>query len=203
MASPGQVAGNRYSRNADGSVRGLKVQGKAATGAACALLLVAVQFGAIRFSPSDTLVRIALPLTIATVPLVLWPYRDRIGVWVMFVGMAANLAPIVANGGLMPVQQATVIEAIGAARASEYETGTWIAGSKDVLVGPGEGRLVGLGDQIIVRIGGGGMIVSPGDMVVWAGLLILAAEASTAWQRRARVRARGVPVQAAEEGAAT
>ncbi len=32
--------------------------------------------------------------------------------------------------------------------------------------------------------GGGGVVASPGDIVVWAGLAVLAAEASVAWQRQ-------------------
>ena len=73
----------------------------------------------------------------------------------------------------------------------------YFSGSKDVLVGPGHGgRLVALGDGIILRIGGGGLVASPGDIVIWSGLVILSAEASIRWQvaqRRARIeRARRI-----------
>jgi hypothetical protein len=86
----------------------------------------------------------------------------------------------------MPIEQSTVIDAVGVERAAQYDEGSWIPGSKDVLLGPGEGRLVALGDSIVIRAGGGGMAASPGDFVVWAGLLVLAGEASLAWQRRDR-----------------
>jgi hypothetical protein len=88
----------------------------------------------------------------------------------------------------MPIERSTVVEAIGAARAADYETGAWIEGSKDVLVGDGEGRLTALGDGIIVRIGANGFAASPGDMVVWSGLLLLVAEASWGWQKDLRTR---------------
>ncbi len=166
---------------------------KHALSASLAFGLLALQFAVIHWSPNGLPVRVVLPLTIALVPIALWPHRGRIGVWVMFVGMLANLVAITANGGLMPITRATVIDAIGAERAAQYEAGAWIAGSKDVLVASGEGRAVALGDSIIIRIGNGGFAASPGDVVVWAGLVVLAAEASIAWQRRPRIEA---PTQA-------
>lgn len=183
-------------------------QHKGGLSAGLAIGLLALQFGTIAFAPWELAVRVVLPLTIGLVPLALWAYRQHIGVWVIFVGLAANLAAILANGGLMPIERSTVVEAIGAERAAEYGAGSWMRGSKDVLVADGAGRLVGLGDSIIVRAGGGGMVVSPGDVVVWAGLMILAAEGSIAWQRRPRGVASAPAreaerAQAAEGGATT
>jgi len=152
--------------------------------------LVAAQFGAIRFAPDEMVVRVVLPATVAGVPLALWSLRHRAGVWIMFVGLAANLAAILANGGLMPIERHTVVEAVGETRSERYAPGAWIRGSKDVLVAPGSGRLLWLGDQIVVGSLHGGFVASPGDVVVWAGVLVLAGEVSWTWQRR---RAR-VPV---------
>lgn len=158
---------------------------RAATmGALLALAALMTQMVALRFSGSEMLVRIVLPATIAVVPLALWPHRRFLGVWVLYVGLLANLLPIVANGGLMPIDRATVVEAIGEERAAGYETGEWVRGSKDVLVATGEGRLRALRDQIIIRVGNGGIVASPGDVVVGAGMLLLALEASLAWNRR-------------------
>ncbi len=165
---------------------------KHAFSASLALSLLALQIAVIRWSPSALPVRVVLPLTIALVPLALWPHRRRIGVWVMFVGMLTNLVVILANGGLMPITRATVVDAIGTDRAAQYESGAWISGTKDVLVASGDGHAVALGDSIIVRLGKDGFAASPGDVVVWAGLLVLAAEASIAWQRRPRTE-RSVP----------
>jgi hypothetical protein len=165
-------------------------QRTALIGACFAVGLLVVQAAVLSLVPWELPARITLPVTTALVPLALWPYRRFVGVWVMFVGLAANLAPILANGGLMPIESTTVVQAIGEKRAAAYETGEWIRGSKDVLVTPGEGRLRALGDQIIIRFGGGGMATSPGDLVVGGGLLILFAEASWAWNaRRARPEA--------------
>jgi hypothetical protein len=148
-------------------------------------------------------IRIVLPATVGLAPLALWAHRRLLGVWVIFVGLAANLAAILANGGLMPIEQSTVVAAVGAERAAIYQPGAWIPGSKDVLLRPGEGRLVALGDSIIIRAGGRGMAASPGDFVVWAGLLVLAGEASLAWQRRQRPERATAPILPRAEGSAT
>jgi hypothetical protein len=155
--------------------------------ASLAVTLATVQLATVRLSPSDVPVRIVLPLTIALAPLALWPHRKHLGVWVIFVGLAANLAAITANGGLMPIERDTVAQAAGADRAAGYAEGAWIEGSKDVLVGPGDGRALALGDAIVVRAGGGGLVVSAGDIVIGAGIVILVAEAAAlAWFRPRR-----------------
>ena len=160
---------------------------KIAASALVALCLVLAQFGVVRLSPTDWPVRIVVPATIAAAPLALWVHRGRIGVWVIFIGLATNLCVIVANGGLMPMERSTLVAAIGSERADAYRTGDWISGSKDVLVERGEGgEFVALGDSIILRGGGGGLVASPGDIVIWAGLVILTVEASIAWQRSQR-----------------
>jgi hypothetical protein len=174
-----------------------------ALSASLAVGLLAAQFLAIEFATSDVVLRIVLPATIGLAPLALWAHRRLVGVWVIFVGLAANLAAILANGGLMPIEQSTVIEAVGIERASAYEPGEWIPGSKDVLLEPGEGRLVPLGDSIIVRARGSGIAASPGDFVVWAGLLVLAGEASIAWQRRPRPLPQREAILSRAEGSAT
>jgi hypothetical protein len=172
--------------------------------ATLAVMLLVLQFSAIRLAPHELLVRIALPATIALVPIALWSHRRHVGVWVMFVGLAANLAAVVANGGLMPIERRTIEAAVGETRAAGYEAGAWVPGSKDVLV-DGEGRLVALGDSILLRAGHGGVAASPGDIVVWAGLLILAAEAAITWQRRPRPERMEVPpmVLTRADGSAT
>ena len=180
---------------------------RAAWSAAVALALMLCQYGVIRTAPSGIAVRIVVPMTIAAVPLALSSFRHRIGVWIMFVGMAANLAAILANGGLMPIQRDTLVEAAGEARAAQYATGDWVSGSKDVLVGPDGGHLVALGDGIIIRFGSAGVVASPGDLVVWVGLAVFAAEASLAMQRsrraeRERSAGQETGVQAGAEGGA-
>ena len=181
---------------------------RAGWSAAVALALVLCQFAVIRTSAYGLEVRIIVPATMAAVPAALRPFRHRIGIWIMFAGMAANLAAILANGGLMPIEHSTLVEAVGEKTAAQYETGHWVRGSKDVLVGTHSGRLVALGDSIIIRAGSAGIVASPGDLVVWAGLAVLAAEVSISVQRGRRTaltvtRRDESAAPAAEGGAAT
>jgi hypothetical protein len=159
--------------------------------AALAFALMAVQFAAIALSPWELLVRLTLPLTIAGVPIALWPHRRHVGLWVMFVGLVANLAVVLANGGLMPIERSTVASAAGEARAAQYPSGGWMHGSKDVLTDAASARGIALGDSIVIRIGGGGLVASPGDIVIWAGLAVLAGEAAIGSLRRATQAANG------------
>lgn len=164
-----------------------------------ALALVSVQFATIRFAQDEWMVRLALPATMLAAPIVLWPYRHRAGTWVVFVGLAANLAVVLANGGLMPIERGTVERAIGIERASHYVANEWVRGSKDVLVEDGQGRAAALGDSIIVRFGSRGFAASPGDVVIWCGVAILGAEAAWAWRRGKRVSSGVAPLVAVGE----
>ena len=163
-----------------------------AVSASLALTLMVVQLAFVRMASDDLPVRVVLPLTVALAPLALWAHRQRIGAWVIVVGLCANLAAMLANGGLMPIERATVESAVGVERAAEYETGAWIAGSKDVLVE--DGRLTALGDAVIVRVGDGGFAASPGDVVIVAGVLFLVGEA--AYGALASERPRALPEDA-------
>jgi hypothetical protein len=178
--------------------------------AALAIGLVAVQLAAVHFATSSLVVRVVLPATVALVPAALWAHRRHIGVWVMYVGLAANLVAILANGGLMPIQRSTVAEAIGSERAASYRAGGWVTHTKDVLVEDGEGHMLALGDSIVVPVGGNGVVASPGDLVVLAGIVVLAGE--YAWRRQRHRSAAGRAVETpptsvrtngAEGGAAT
>ena len=194
------LGGSRARSRAGGG--GAITNSRLAFSSAAALALVLAQFSVIRYSPAALPVRIVVPATIAAVPLALWPFRGRAGTWVIFVGLATNLAVILANGGLMPIERSSIAAAVGAERAQAYEVGAWVRGSKDVLVTGSGGRAVVLGDSIVVRLGGGrGIVASPGDAVILAGAMIFAAEASWSWQRARRQRPGDRPAAPAREGA--
>ena len=159
--------------------------------AACATLgLLLAQVAALHLVDSGLVARIVLPASLAAIPIALWPHRRHVGVWIAFVGLAANLAAIVSNGGLMPIERHTVIAAVGEERALTYAPGHWISGSKDVLLAPGEGHLRPLGDSLVVHVGSGGFVASPGDIVVWTGLVVFAAEVALASRREPSRRER-------------
>ena len=91
--------------------------------------------------------------------------------------------PIVANGGLMPIERHTVVAAVGEERAAAYAPGTGSAAPRTSCSPPAQGHLRPLGDSVVVQIGGGGFVASPGDIVVWTGLVIFAVEVALAGRR--------------------
>lgn len=152
--------------------------------------LLAAQAGLIALGPPEAVLRIALPATIlAAVPL-LAQFLYLWGVRLVLVGLAMNLAVILANGGLMPVTPATVVELAGPQRQAELTVGEPIAGSKDVLLDDEDVRLPGFRDRFIVRARRLHAVYSPGDVVVLGGLAVVLAELALEVWRLPRGEAR-------------
>ena len=101
-----------------------------------------------------------------------WLNRRCLGVAVMGVGLLMNTAVIAANGGQMPVSpdQMAVQGSLNKMLAEEG-SGNW---SPHTMMGD-ETRLAFLGDWVLVMVPrpvAKSVIVSPGDLVVAAGVLL-------------------------------
>ena len=83
------------------SLRAHVADNRLAVATSLALALLALQYIVVQASPAGLAVRIVLPATMALAPLALWPLRRHAGVWVIFVGLGANLAAVLANGGYL------------------------------------------------------------------------------------------------------
>ncbi len=83
--------------------------------------------------------------------------------WLALAGTALNAAVIAANGGRMPVS-ASVLRAVSRSLVLGGTTGPFY-----VLAGPGT-ALAPLGDTLPLVAGGIGVILSPGDVVLAAGI---------------------------------
>jgi hypothetical protein len=118
---------------------------------------------------------------------VLWTNRRLPGLWLVGLGLVANLAAIVANGGLMPVAP----EAIRAAGWRSPAPGTKPYGSENIILPRAATRLWWLTDIIAARFPVPS-VFSPGDVLVALGLFWLIFDAM--------MRGRGAPAgQRAEE----
>ena len=107
-----------------------------------------------------------------------WLGRRLVGVWVMAGGLLLNLTVIVANGGLMPIAPETVQSVAGAEELARYELGQRLSGSKDVLLSKSDTRLQPLSDHILLPTQGWlPKVVSPGDLAVAIGVVLLVAHA--------------------------
>ncbi len=101
-----------------------------------------------------------------------WFNRHCLGIAVMGVGLLMNAAVIAANGGQMPVDPARMAAqgSLGAMMA-EQRAGNWWP---HTMMGD-ETRLPFLGDSVLLmapRLTTKSVIISPGDVVVAAGVLL-------------------------------
>ena len=70
--------------------------------------------------------------------------------WVLGVGLLANWAVILANGGHMPVTYEALVAAGKGAMVIGSEPGTHVLGSKDILLPPQDTRLWFLSDIFVI-----------------------------------------------------
>lgn len=139
------------------------------------LLGFGLQVFAVRMSTGGALtpLRTAL-ICVAWLPLLAWVRLNwrRSGVKVVALGLGLNLAVMLANGGLMPVTAGAIRQAGLTQQLSHAVTGQPLPRSKDVLMTPASTRLALLRDAIVMRPSNApGYILSPGDVVLFAGLL--------------------------------
>ena len=77
-----------------------------------------------------------------------WLNRHLPGMLVLIIGLALNLAVMIANGGFMPINPQTAEQVVGKERIAAYEPGNRI-GYKDILLPSNETRLELLADRLL------------------------------------------------------
>lgn len=98
------------------------------------------------------------------------------GIRLMLLGLALNLAVMLANGGLMPVER-SVVDAVDRHDAGVVEEGQHIPGTKNVYLNSDDVRLRELSDAIMVPLPPPfTRAVSAGDLLVFPGALLVLAE---------------------------
>ncbi|MGI8549674.1 MAG: DUF5317 domain-containing protein [Dehalococcoidia bacterium] len=147
------------------------------------LLALAIQFVAVRSSIGRGLTdfgRVGLLIGSAGL-LLLWIWLNRrwYGVWLIGVGLVLNLAIMLANGGLMPVNPDALSSAGLESQLATTTPGHAIVGSKDILLRPDATRLAPLRDRFVLRTSkGAGRIFSLGDLLLYAGFVLTLIETS-------------------------
>lgn len=112
-------------------------------------------------------VRTAALALLSAVALALWGWQNRriAGIPLAVAGGLLNLGTMLVHGGAMPVHPATLAQ-IGVSAA----TGTVLVGSKDLVADLTLTAL--LGDWIIIPLRVVTLVVSPGDLLVLAGIAL-------------------------------
>jgi hypothetical protein len=95
------------------------------------------------------------------------------GARVVLVGLAMNLACMLANGGLMPIAPETLAMTEHAVewRIGAGTAGTWLQRSKDVILPADQTNLALLSDRYVANLPGGlSRVFSVGDVLLVAGM---------------------------------
>ena len=104
-------------------------------------------------------------------------FRRFLGAWVIAAGIAMNVIPMAAHGGLMPVSYDTVTHSGVFPDLTEADIGRQIPNSKDIVLRPDDIRFAILSDRFVVDMPWYGRnIYSAGDVVVAAGVLLAAVQ---------------------------
>ncbi len=115
---------------------------------------------------------VLIPVThFALLPFLLRNFKF-LGMRIVFVGFALNLAVMIANGGLMPVEE-YAIAADGRRDVEDLQVGQAIPATKNVFVAADGGRLGVLSDAIVLPLPRPlTRVVSAGDLLIVTGVML-------------------------------
>ncbi|MBI2766166.1 MAG: DUF5317 family protein [Chloroflexi bacterium] len=100
-------------------------------------------------------------------------FRRIVGAWLVAAGIALNLVPIAAHGGLMPIAIETIQDSGSFTNITEADIGKPIGRSKDIILRRKDIRFAPLSDKYVVTIPVyGPNIYSAGDFVLFAGVVL-------------------------------
>lgn len=123
--------------------------------------------------------RLALPLTLVALAVFLVANRRLPGVRLLILGLAANTAVILANGGLMPTNEDALLRAgmEHSVKVAREHPGIRLARSKDVLLPVEQTRLWWLSDTLVSPPLPRPKVMSVGDLLVAVGIVVLISQA--------------------------
>ncbi|MBI3970035.1 MAG: DUF5317 domain-containing protein [Chloroflexi bacterium] len=124
--------------------------------------------------------QVVLPVTLLALAWFLLANWRLPGMWLIAAGFVSNTAVIVANGGLMPTNEAALLRA-GMERSVELareHPGIRLPRSKDVMLPVGQTPLWWLGDVLVTLPIPRRKVFSIGDVLTGAGFAVLVARAT-------------------------
>lgn len=128
------------------------------------------------FGEAAELRRFVFPLSYALLLAFVILNRRRTGFLVIGLGMMLNFMAIVANGGLMPISPASMEKAGHGDELAELELGDAVPLSKNVLLEESDTNLQWITDRITWDSLEPLSVISAGDVIIAAGLLITLVE---------------------------
>jgi len=110
------------------------------------LLVFQISFSADWFS--DTWAAVVLVASQLVLLVFIWFNRDKIGIWILGLGLILNLLVIILNKGLMPISLETVTSLFPEIPLSDWQIGARPGMSKNILLPARDIRLAWLSDSI-------------------------------------------------------
>jgi hypothetical protein len=100
-------------------------------------------------------------------------FRNRLGFWLLGVGLSLNLIVILLNGGLMPISPETVARLVPDAAPGSWQIGSRLGTGKDIVLVVDQTRLWLLSDHFLLPLPGRDVAFSLGDIIIAAGAFIV------------------------------
>lgn len=118
-------------------------------------------------------------VTTAVVLAMAFHFRRFLGAWVVALGILMNFIPMAAHGGLMPASYELIASTGDFPQVSEDSIGKQLHRSKDIILREDDIRFEPLSDNLhIILPVYGPNIYSPGDLVLFSGVLLTIVQAA-------------------------
>lgn len=143
----------------------------------------AIQQIAIRLMPTDghwEWVRAGIFfVTTAVVLAMAFHFRRFVGAWVVALGILMNFIPMAAHGGLMPASYELIASTGDFPQVTEDSIGKQLHRSKDIILREDDIRFEPLSDNLHITLPVyGPNIYSPGDLVLFTGVILTLVQAT-------------------------
>jgi hypothetical protein len=100
-------------------------------------------------------------------------FRNRLGFWLLGLGLLLNLIVILLNGGLMPISPETVTRLVPDAAPGSWKIGSRLGTGKDIVLAVDQTRLWLLSDHLLLPLPGRDVAFSLGDVIIATGAFIV------------------------------
>jgi hypothetical protein len=99
--------------------------------------------------------------------------RNRLGFWLLGIGLILNLTVILLNGGFMPISPETVTRLVPDAAPGSWQIGSRLGTGKDIVLAVNQTRLWLLSDHYLLPLPGRDVAFSLGDIIIATGAFIV------------------------------
>ena len=96
-------------------------------------------------------------------------FRNRLGFWLLGIGLGLNLTVILLNGGLMPISPESVSHLVPDAMPGSWQIGSRLGTGKDIVLTVDQTQLWWLSDRFLLPLPGRDVAFSLGDVLIAAG----------------------------------